>query len=92
MVPLELCRLDVPLIFCCPADHVPDWQLRILLSMVEARSVNVKNTPLGDVQKVYTRSDVLVWFDGTIIEISTILSTMYYSVYVLLWLVALHGD
>ena len=25
-------------------DHVPDWQPRILLSMVEARSVNVKNT------------------------------------------------
>ena len=32
-------------------------------------------------------------FDGTIIDIiSTILFTMYYSVYVLLWLVALHGD
>ena len=30
---------------------------------------------------------------GTIIDIiSTILLTMYYSVYVLLWLVALHGD
>ena len=25
-------------------DHVPDWQPRILLGMVEARSVNVKNT------------------------------------------------
>ena len=25
-------------------DHVPDWQLPILLGMVEARSVNVKNT------------------------------------------------
>ena len=34
--------LDVPLIFFCPADHVPDWQPRILLGMVEARSVNVK--------------------------------------------------
>ena len=25
-------------------DHVPDWKPRILLSMVEARSVNVNNT------------------------------------------------
>ena len=25
-------------------DHVPDWQPRILLGMVEVRSVNVKNT------------------------------------------------
>ena len=52
---LSLCRLcvcvflcshwslvDVPLIFFCPADHVPDWQPRVLLGMVEARSVNVK--------------------------------------------------
>ena len=29
---------------CCPADHVPDWQPRILLGRVEARSINVKNT------------------------------------------------
>ena len=36
--------MDAPLIFCCPADHVPDWQPRILLGMVEARSVNAKNT------------------------------------------------
>ena len=36
--------VDVPLIFSCPADHVPDWQPRILLGMVEAGSVNVKNT------------------------------------------------
>ena len=35
--------VDVPLIFSSPADHVPDWQPRILLGMVEARSVNVKN-------------------------------------------------
>ena len=54
---LYLCRLcvcvflcshwslvDVPLIFFCPADHVPDWQPRVLLGMVEARSVNVKKT------------------------------------------------
>ena len=34
--------VDVPLIFFCPADHVPDWQPRILLGMVEARSVNAK--------------------------------------------------
>ena len=30
--------------FFCPADHVPDWQPRILLGIVEARSVNVKKT------------------------------------------------
>ena len=54
---LSLCRLcvcvflcshwslvDVPLICFCPADHVPDWQPRVLLGMVEARSVNVKKT------------------------------------------------
>ena len=32
------------LIFFCLADHVPDWQPRILLVMVKARSVNVKKT------------------------------------------------
>ena len=26
--------VDVPLIFFCPADHVPDWQPRILLGLV----------------------------------------------------------
>ena len=36
--------VDVPLIFFCPADHVPDWQPHVLLGMVEARSVNVKKT------------------------------------------------
>ena len=37
--------IDVPLIFSCPADHVPDWQPHISLGRVEARSVNnnVKN-------------------------------------------------
>ena len=34
--------VDVPLISFCPVDHVPDWQPRIVLGMVEARSVNVK--------------------------------------------------
>ena len=54
---LSLCRLcvcvflcshwslvDVLLIFFCPADHVPDWQPRVLLGMVESLSVNVKKT------------------------------------------------
>ena len=36
--------VNVPLIFSCRADHVPDWQPRILLGKVEARSVNVKKT------------------------------------------------
>ena len=39
--------VDVPLIFFCPADHVQDWQPRILLGMVEARSVNVKKKTGG---------------------------------------------
>ena len=34
--------IDVPLIIFCLADHLPDWQPRILLGMVGARSVNVK--------------------------------------------------
>ena len=33
---------------------------------------------------LFTQAPILVWFDGTIIDISTILLTMYYSVYVLL--------
>ena len=36
--------VNVPLVFFCPAHQVPDWQPRILLGMVEARSVNVKKT------------------------------------------------
>ena len=36
--------VDVPLIFVSPADHAPDWQPRILLGIVEARSINVKKT------------------------------------------------
>ena len=32
-----------PLIFSCPADHVADWQPRILPGMVEARLVNNNN-------------------------------------------------
>ena len=64
---LSLCRLcvcvflcshwslvDVPLIFFCPADHVPDWQPRVLLGMVEARSVNVKKTTTQQVTKTKT--------------------------------------
>ena len=42
MLLLEL--LDVPLIFSCSADYVPGWQRCIVLCMVEARSVNRKNT------------------------------------------------
>ena len=44
MLSSELCTIntvDVPLIFFCPAGHVPNWQPRILLGMVEARSVYV---------------------------------------------------
>ena len=48
VVPFSLsfyvCLIGVPLTSFCPADHVPDWQPRKLLGMVEARSVNVKKT------------------------------------------------
>ena len=44
------------LIFCCQADHVPDWQPRILyiLGIVEARSVNVnaKNPRVHRLDKI----------------------------------------
>ena len=66
---LSLCRLfvcvclcshwslvDVPLIFFCPADHVPDWQPRVLLCMVEARSVNVKKTTQQPHNKKFSSS------------------------------------
>ena len=29
MLSLELCFIDVPPMFSCPADHVPDWQPRL---------------------------------------------------------------
>ena len=46
-VVLFLSFVDVPPIFFCPADHVPDFGNHVfvlLLGMVEARSVNVKKT------------------------------------------------
>ena len=47
MRPVDLGTL-VPL-----CDHVPDWQPRILLGMVEARSVNVKNTTTWETLEGY---------------------------------------
>ena len=46
--------VDVPLISFCPADHVPDWQPRIILGMVEARSVNVKKTTKNKVTRDFS--------------------------------------
>ena len=41
---------------------------------------------------LFTQAPFLVWFDGTIIDIiSTILLTMYYT-FMLVMLVAVHGD
>ena len=40
----------------------------------------------------FTQAPILVWLDGTIIDISTILVTMYYCGYVGVWLVAVHGE
>ena len=53
--------VDVPLIFFCPADHVPDWQPRVLLGMVEARSVNVKKTTTTDNMCCVLRLRQLLW-------------------------------
>ena len=39
-----------------------------------------------------SQAPIRVRLDGTIIDISTILVTMYYSGYVGLWLVAVYGD
>ena len=50
--------VDVPLIFFCPADHVPDWQPRILLGTVEARSVNVKKTTTKSWAKILPRGHI----------------------------------
>ena len=45
-----------PLIFSCPPDHVTHWQQqRILLGMVEARSVSVKN--YHTLTRIANRSD-----------------------------------
>ena len=44
MLSLELCRCSSDLFLSSRPRTVPDWQPRILLGMVEARSVNVKNT------------------------------------------------
>ena len=46
---------DVPLMFSCPADHLPDWRPRILLGMVEVRSVNDTHTQTHTVQVRGTR-------------------------------------
>ena len=63
--------VDVPLIFFCPADHVLDWQPRILLGMVEARSVNKCE------ENNNNQAPIPVCLDGTIIDSRTILVTMY---------------
>ena len=63
LLSLELGRCSSDLFFC-PADHVPDWQPRVLLGMVEARSVNVKKTtttttssvPIMCLEKPFNRS------------------------------------
>ena len=83
---LSLCRLcvcvflcshwslvDVPLIFFCPADHVPDWQPRVLLGMVEARSVNVKKTTTTTTvtyELPTTAENTAVFYRGNLTETS----------------------
>ena len=51
LLSLELGRCSSDLF--CPADHVPDWQPRVLLGMVEARSVNVKKTTTTTTISIY---------------------------------------
>ena len=55
--------VDVPLIFFCPADRVlTDWQPRILLGIVEARSVNVKNTTTSVPRPTIERIMLILYF------------------------------
>ena len=53
------------------------------LCMVINISVQYNGGFLPDII-LLTQAPILVWFDGTIIDISTTLLTMHYSVYVLL--------
>ena len=46
-------------IFSCPADHVPDWYLCILLDLIEARSVNVKNTHTHSRRNLVRAAEIL---------------------------------
>ena len=58
--------IGVPFIFFCSADHVPDWQPRILLGKVEARWIHVKNTTKTttlDKQRKCFFASVCVFFD-----------------------------
>ena len=92
---LSLCRLcvcvflcshwslvDVPLIFFCPADHVPDWQPRVLLGMVEARSVNVKKTTTTTV--IYSPCAYLPGYSTVIVLLYPSLKLLYARVLELL--------
>ena len=51
LLSLELGRCSSDLFL--PSRHVPDWQPRILLGMVEARSVNVKKTTTTTASAVF---------------------------------------
>ena len=62
LLSLELGRCSCPLISFCPADHVPDWQPRVVLVMVEARSVNVKKTTTTHMNKVSGSTTVKCFF------------------------------
>ena len=77
------CNPSFPcLLFLC---GIPAWRLMELYSILPG-------SEFLPYILLFTQAPNLVCFDGTIIDIGTILLTMYYSVYVLLWLVALHGD
>ena len=52
--------VDVPLISFCPADHVPDWQPRIVLGTVEARSVHVKKTATCNIYQIFYEKSELI--------------------------------
>ena len=86
---LSLCRLcvcvflcshwslvDVPLIFFCPADHVPDWQPRVLLGMVEARSVNVKKTTTTTYKGIPPRTSGVIPYASTRFSLSMEMSRL----------------
>ena len=66
--------------FLCLCDILA-WRLMDLYSQY----TTINSGFLPDIL-LFTQAPIFVWFDGTIIDIiiSTILLTMYYSVYVLL--------
>ena len=78
--------------FPCSADHEQDWQpYRLIHTLLYVMTIQHTYTAICDDHTyihtypyifMFTQASNLVWFDGTIIDISTILVAMYYSGYI----------